>query len=63
MSFFLSLLLGWSGTESTITEASVGLFYQFRITMDDEYGAVGGMIGRENPSIRGKPATVSICPA
>jgi hypothetical protein len=41
-------LLGRSGTEPTITEATVGLLYQPRIMMeDDECGAIGGMIGRE----------------
>jgi hypothetical protein len=29
---------------------------------DDECGAVGGMIGKENPSTRIKPAPVPLCP-
>jgi hypothetical protein len=32
--------LGWSGTESTITETTTGLLYQLRMmTDDDECGA------------------------
>jgi hypothetical protein len=45
------------------TSATVGLFYQLRMSDDDDYGAVGGMrIGRGNRSTRGKPAPVPLCP-
>jgi hypothetical protein len=55
--------LGWSGTESSITEATTGLLYQRRMTLDeDAYVAVGGMIGRRNRSTRRKPVAVPLCP-
>jgi hypothetical protein len=54
-------LLWWSGAESTITEATTGLVYLSGMTMDDERGAVGGMIGRGNRSTRRKPAPVPFC--
>jgi hypothetical protein len=39
--------LKWSGTESTITEATVGLLYLHRMIVDyDGCGAIGRMIGR-----------------
>jgi hypothetical protein len=50
--FFLSL--GMSGTEPTITEATTGLLYQPRMMDDDECGAVGGMLNRQNRSTRRK---------
>jgi hypothetical protein len=53
--------LGWSGTESTITEANTGLLYQPRMMIDDECGAVGGMIGKGNQN-RTEPAPVPLCP-
>jgi hypothetical protein len=40
------LFLRWSETESTITEATTGLLLQPRM-MDDECGAIGGMIVRK----------------
>jgi hypothetical protein len=52
--------LGWSGAESTITEATTGLLYQAWM-MDDECGAVGGMGGRGKRSTRRKPAPVQPC--
>jgi hypothetical protein len=36
--------------------------YQPRMMDDDECGAVGGMIGRENRSTRRKPALFPFCP-
>jgi hypothetical protein len=59
-----SLFLGWSGTESTITEATAGLLYQSRMLMgaDDECGAIGGMLGRGNQRTRRKPAPMLLCP-
>jgi hypothetical protein len=57
------LFLGWSGTESTITEATTGLQYQPRMMDDDECGAVGGMrIGRGNRSTRRISVPVALCP-
>jgi hypothetical protein len=57
---FFYCVLGWSGTESVITEASK------RPTVpapnDDECGAIGGMLGRWNSLTRRKPGTVSLCP-
>jgi hypothetical protein len=45
------------------TSATVGLLYQPRmIDDDDDYGAVGGMIGRGNRSTRRKPAPVPLPP-
>jgi hypothetical protein len=39
-----------------------GLFYEPRMMDYDEYGAVGGMIGRGNRNTsRSKPAPVSFC--
>jgi hypothetical protein len=61
----ISWLLGWSGTESTITVATAGLLYQPGMMMDDndyECGAIGGMSDRENRSTRRKPAPVPLCP-
>jgi hypothetical protein len=58
----VSSLLGSSGTESTITEAITGLFYQPWMIDDDERGAVSPMIGRGKGSTRIQPATVSLCP-
>jgi hypothetical protein len=35
-----------SGTETTITEATIGLSYQpWKIIYDNECGAIGGMLG------------------
>jgi hypothetical protein len=43
--------LGWNGTEFTFTEANTGPLYQLRMMIDDdECGAFGGIIGRENPT-------------
>jgi hypothetical protein len=59
----LGVLLGWSGTESTITEATTGLLYQPRMTIDeDECGAIDGMIGKGNGSTRRKPTQVPLFP-
>jgi hypothetical protein len=41
------LLLGWSETESTITEATTGLLYRPQMMIDDECGAVGGCLAGE----------------
>jgi hypothetical protein len=46
--------------ESTITKATTGLLNHPRL-IDDESGAVGGMLGRENRSTRRKPAPVPLC--
>jgi hypothetical protein len=47
--FFSPLFLGWTGNESTITEATTGLLYQpWMMDDDDECGALGGMLGRRN---------------
>jgi hypothetical protein len=40
--------LGFSGTESTIAEATTGLLYQPRMMDDNECGTVGWMSGRGN---------------
>jgi hypothetical protein len=56
------LFLGWSETEPNITEAGTGLLYQPRMMDDDEYGAIGGMLGKENRSTQRKPVPVSVCP-
>jgi hypothetical protein len=56
--FFFS---GWSGTESTINEATTGLLFQPLMMDDDEPGAVGGMSGRGNRNTRIKPATEPLC--
>jgi hypothetical protein len=51
---FLSFLR-WSGTESTITEATTGLLCQLRMKIDDnKCGKVGGIFGRVNRSTRRK---------
>jgi hypothetical protein len=55
--------LGWSGTESTITEATTGLLYQPPMMMDnDECAAIGGILGRGNRSIQRKHAPLPLCP-
>jgi hypothetical protein len=55
--------LGWSKTESTITEVTTGLLYQpWMMTDDDECGAISGMIGRETQSTHRKLAPVLLCP-
>jgi hypothetical protein len=55
--------LGWNGTESTITQAITGVLYQLWMMMDDEeYGAVGGMLGRVNRSARRKLSPVPLWP-
>jgi hypothetical protein len=59
--FFFFFFLGWSGTETTITEVTTGLMYQPRMINDDECGAIGGMLGRENLSTPRKPAPVPLC--
>jgi hypothetical protein len=47
--------LEWSGAEFTITEATKWLLYQPRIMMnDDECGAIGGMLAREEGITRRK---------
>jgi hypothetical protein len=54
--------VGWSETESTITEATTGLLYQSRVMVnDDECGAVGEMLGRGNRSTQKKPSPVPLC--
>jgi hypothetical protein len=55
-------LLGCSGTESTITEATIDLLYQPRMMDDDDCGAVGGTVGRGSGSTKRKPAPVPLCP-
>jgi hypothetical protein len=57
--FFPSL--GWSGTESTITEATTGLLCQPRMMVDHACGAFGGMFGRGYRSTRRKPVTIPLC--
>jgi hypothetical protein len=55
---FLLLVLYYS----TITEAATGLLYQPQMVMDDdEYGSIGGMLGRGNRSIRKKSTPVPLC--
>jgi hypothetical protein len=55
MNLPLTPFLGWSGTESTIIEATTGLLYQPQMMIDvDECGAIGGMPGRGNQSTRRK---------
>jgi hypothetical protein len=58
--FFL-VSLGGVRLSALGTSATVGLLYQPRM-IDDDYGAVGGMIGRGNQSTRRKPAPVPLCP-
>jgi hypothetical protein len=53
--------LGWSGTKSTIIEATTSLLDRPLMMDDDECAAVGGMSGRGNQSSRIKPATVPLC--
>jgi hypothetical protein len=55
--WILSLLfpLGWSGTESIITEAVNCLSVP---DQDDECGAIGGTLGRGNQSTRKNPVPV-----
>jgi hypothetical protein len=60
--YIFSPLLGWSGTESTITEATTGLLYHLQMMDDDGCGAIGGMLGRGNQSTRRKPTPGPICP-
>jgi hypothetical protein len=55
-------LLGWSGIESIITEATTGLVYQPQMKDDDECGAIGGMFGKGNRNTVTKPAPVKLCP-
>jgi hypothetical protein len=55
-------LFGWSGNESTVTEATTGLLQQSRIMMYNECEAVDGMHGRGNRLSRRKPAPVPLCP-
>jgi hypothetical protein len=41
--------LGWSGTESTIIEATTGHYWPIVPAPDDDgCGAIGGMLGRGN---------------
>jgi hypothetical protein len=54
--------LGWSGTESTLTDATTNLLCQPRMMMDDERGAVNGILGIGNRNTRRKPALVPISP-
>jgi hypothetical protein len=51
----------WNRTQSTITGVSTGLWYQLRM-MDDECGAVVGMIDEGNRSTRRKQDPVPLCP-
>jgi hypothetical protein len=53
--------MGWSGTQSIITEAPIGLLYQPQMMMGDGCGAVGEMIGRGNRSTRIRHAPVPLC--
>jgi hypothetical protein len=41
--FIFRQLWGWSGTESTVTEAITGLLYQPWKTDDDDCPAISGM--------------------
>jgi hypothetical protein len=43
--------------------ATTGLLYQPQMMADDDYGAVGGMIGRRNRSTRRNPAPVLLYPS
>jgi hypothetical protein len=45
---FIFPYFGWSGTESAITDTTIGLLYQPRMADDGECGAVGGMLGSVN---------------
>jgi hypothetical protein len=55
--------LGWSGTESTITETTTGLLNQPWMMMDDDKcEAIGRMRGRGNQSNQRKPAPVPLRP-
>jgi hypothetical protein len=56
------LPFGCRGTQSTITEATTGLFYQPQMVDNDECGAVSWMIGRWNWSTERKPVPVPLCP-
>jgi hypothetical protein len=58
---FFFPFLGWSGTESTITEVTTSQLYQIRMMMDDdECGAIGRMLDRRNRSIQRKPVPVPL---
>jgi hypothetical protein len=57
-----SFLLGWSGFDSNITEATTGLLYQPQMVDDDECGAGGGMLGSGNRSTRRKTVPLQHCP-
>jgi hypothetical protein len=48
--------LRWSGTESTITDATTGLMYKPWMMDNDECGAVSGMFDRWHRGTWRKPA-------
>jgi hypothetical protein len=56
---FFSPFLGWSVTESTVTEATTGLL--LTAPDDDECGVIRGMVGRGNGSTRRKSFPVPLC--
>jgi hypothetical protein len=60
---FFVLFCGWSGIESTLTEATIALLYQPRMKVnDDECGAISLIHDSGNRSIRRKPVPVPFCP-
>jgi hypothetical protein len=58
VSYIPELFLG-GGAKSTITEATI---YWRIVPASDEFGTVGGMLGRWNRSTRRKPSPVPLCP-
>jgi hypothetical protein len=61
-SYLCFLWVGWDWVH-LVRRRLIGLWYQPRMTDDDECGAVGGMrIGRGSRSTRRKPAPVPFCP-